>query len=88
MFSKIVVKGEGIHPLYRFLTQEQPNEKLRGEIEWNFAKFLIGRDGQVIARFHPRVTPDDPKLIQALEQALAAPRPERSSQPAEEESGA
>ncbi|MCH8275782.1 MAG: glutathione peroxidase [Armatimonadetes bacterium] len=67
MFSKIVVKGEGIHPLYKWLLNSTEN---KDDIEWNFAKFLIGPDGKVIARFHPRVTPEDPKITRAVEQAL------------------
>lgn len=72
MFSKIVVKGEGIHPLYKFLTSKETNPEYAGEIGWNFAKFLIGRDGKVVARFDPRTPPDDEKVTQAIEQALAA----------------
>ncbi len=70
MFSKIVVKGEGQAPLYTFLTTANP--KFAGEISWNFEKFLVGRDGQVTARFAPRVTPDSEQVVQAIEQALAA----------------
>lgn len=68
MFSKIVVKGEGIHPLYQWLLQQTEN---KNDIEWNFAKFLVGRDGKVIARFSSRTTPADPALVAALEKALA-----------------
>ncbi len=53
LFSKIVVKGEGIHPLYAFLTSEQTNPKFAGKIAWNFAKFLVNRKGEVIGRFGP-----------------------------------
>jgi glutathione peroxidase len=66
MFEKIVVKGAGIHPLYAELTKAAPS----GDIQWNFEKFLIGRDGTVMARFAPTVTPDDPALIAAIERAL------------------
>lgn len=68
MFAKIVVKGPGIHPLYESLTKQSGFD---GEIEWNFGKFLAGKDGSVIARFNPRVTPADPKLRQAILDALA-----------------
>ncbi len=68
MFSKIVVKGEGIHPLYSWLLQQTDN---KADIEWNFAKFLIGRDGNVIARYSPKTKPDDATLVAALESALA-----------------
>ena len=66
MFSKIPVKGGGKHPLYAFLTQSAP----AGEVKWNFTKFLIGKDGSVIARFESSVAPDDPKLTQAIDKAL------------------
>src|SRR5512144_1344263 len=46
MFSKIVVKGEGIHPLYKFLTEKESDPAFAGEIKWNFTKFLVGRDGK------------------------------------------
>jgi glutathione peroxidase len=68
MFSKIVVKGEGIHPLYAHLTKES---KFPGAIGWNFEKFLIGRNGEVVARFKPNVSPDDPEVVSAIEAELA-----------------
>jgi glutathione peroxidase len=71
MFSKIVVKGDGINPLYKFLTSADTNPKHAGEITWNFEKFLVGRDGQVIQRFSPRVKPDAPEVISAIEAELA-----------------
>ncbi len=67
MFSKIVVKGEGIHPLYKWLISNTENK----EIEWNFAKFVVGRHGDFKARFSPRTKPDDPELLKALDAALA-----------------
>jgi glutathione peroxidase len=71
MFSKIVVKGEGINPLYKYLTSEQTNPGFAGDISWNFEKFLVGRDGKVVKRFSPRVKPDAPEVIQAIEAELA-----------------
>ena len=71
MFSKIVVKGDGMHPLYQFLTSKETNPDFAGPIGWNFAKFLVNRKGEVVARFDPRVKPDDPKVIAAVEAALA-----------------
>ena len=71
VFSKIVVKGKGQHPLYQFLTSKDTDPKFAGDISWNFAKFLVNRKGEVIARFDPKVTPDDPKVIEAIEKALA-----------------
>ena len=51
VFSKIVVKGEGIHPLYQFLTSKDTDPKFAGPIPWKFTKFLVNRKGNVIARF-------------------------------------
>jgi glutathione peroxidase len=70
MFSKISVKGSDIHPLYRFLTDRGTNPQFGGEIRWNFNKFLIGKDGRVIARFEPQVKPDSEQVSQAIESAL------------------
>jgi len=71
MFAKIVVKGAGIHPLYSELIRTPPG----GEIQWNFEKFLVDRDGNV-TRFAPIVTPNDPGLIAAIEKALGpVPQP-------------
>ena len=72
MFSKISVVGNSKAPLYKFLTSRQTNPKFAGEIEWNFEKFLIGRDGQVLARFKSPVEPLSKEMISAIETALAA----------------
>jgi glutathione peroxidase len=74
LFAKIVVKGEGIHPLYQFLTSPETNPGFAGEIPWNFAKFLVNRKGEVIARFEPDDEPESAKIVQAVESALAAPK--------------
>ncbi len=71
MFSKIVVKGEGIAPLYQFLTSKETNPGMDGPIKWNFEKFLVGRDGKVVKRFAPPVKPDSPEVIKAIEEELA-----------------
>jgi len=71
MFSKIVVKGQGIHPLYQFLTSETTNPGHAGPIGWNFAKFLVNRKGEVVARFDPKTTPESDEVKEALEKALA-----------------
>ena len=68
VFAKIHVKGKEIAPLYRWLTEESGHD---GDIEWNFAKFLIGPDGKVIERFHPKVDPLAPEVIERVEAALA-----------------
>jgi len=70
MFSKISVKGRSIHPLYNYLTSSDTNPDFSGRITWNFNKFLIGRDGTILARFPSKTGPDDPKLVAALEDAL------------------
>lgn len=70
MFSKIVVKGDGQAPLYRYLTSKDTNPSFGGDIEWNFAKFLIGRDGRPIGRFSARTQPTDSPVIEAIERAL------------------
>ena len=71
MFSKIVVKGDGIAPLYDYLTSKSTNPKHAGPITWNFEKFLLGRDGQIVARFNPRVQPESSEVVQAVETELA-----------------
>ena len=70
MYSKISVKGADIHPLYQFLTDKQANPKTGGDIQWNFTKFLVGKDGKVIARFESAVTPESPEVTGAIEKAL------------------
>jgi glutathione peroxidase len=70
MFSKISVKGENIHPLYQFLTSKETDPEFSGDIKWNFNKFLVDRNGKIIARFEPPVKPDAPEVIQAIEKAL------------------
>ncbi len=69
MFSKISVKGKDMAPLYSWLTTGAGHD---GDIEWNFAKFLIGPDGKVIARFHPKKTPLDPEVVAKIEATLPA----------------
>jgi glutathione peroxidase len=65
IYSKISVKGEDKAPLYQYLT-----ESAGGEIKWNFTKFLIDRNGKIIARFESPVKPDSPEVIAAIEKAL------------------
>ena len=74
MMSKISVKGDDQTPLYQFLTDKSANPKTGGDIQWNFTKFLIGPDGQILARFEPKVTPDSPEVTSAIESALASPK--------------
>ncbi len=73
MFSKISVKGSKQHPLYKYLTDKKTNPAHSGDISWNFSKFLIGRDGQIIGRFGSRTKPDDAGLVEAVKKAIAQP---------------
>jgi glutathione peroxidase len=70
MMAKIEVNGSGAHPLYRWLTAEAPGLLGTKAIKWNFTKFLVGRDGQVIKRYAPQDAPE--KLAADIEAALAA----------------
>ena len=73
MFAKVDVNGEDACDLYKYLTQLDTQPKGAGDIGWNFEKFLIGRDGNVVARYGSQTTPDAPEIIEAVETALAAP---------------
>ncbi|MDP8991203.1 MAG: glutathione peroxidase [Acidobacteriota bacterium] len=70
MFSKISVAGNDKAPLYRFLTDKTANPKTGGEIPWNFTKYLVDRDGKVLARFDSPVEPMSKELTSAVEAAL------------------
>jgi glutathione peroxidase len=70
MMSKVSVKGDDKTPLYEYLTDKAANPKTGGEIQWNFTKFLVGPDGQIVARFEPAVTPDSAEVAGAIEKAL------------------
>jgi len=70
MMAKVSVAGNDIAPLYGYLTDKKLNPETGGEIKWNFTKFLIGKDGKILARFEPNVTPDDPVLVAAVENAV------------------
>jgi glutathione peroxidase len=70
MFSKVKVKGAGIDPLFAFLTSAEHNSKFAGDIKWNFNKFLVGKDGAVLARFEPQVEPTSADVKGAIERAL------------------
>ncbi len=70
MFSKVSVEGADQAPLYRFLTSAAANPKTAGEIQWNFTKFLIGRNGIVVKRFEPEVEPLSTELVSAIEAEL------------------
>ncbi len=68
LFQKIEVKGPNQAPLYQKLTRTEP----AGDISWNFEKFVVGKDGTVLARFTPKTQPEDPKVVNTIEQALKA----------------
>ena len=70
IFSKISVKGDDIHPLYKFLTSKETNPEFGGDIKWNFSKFLVDKSGKIIARFEPAVKPESEPVVQAIEKAL------------------
>lgn len=68
LMAKIHVKGKKQAPLYAALAG--PEAKFPGEVKWNFGKFLIGRDGEVLARFAPKTKPEDPRVVEAVEAAV------------------
>ena len=69
MFEKVKAKSSPKHPLYKDLTENSP-DGIRGEVPWNFTKFLIGRDGKVVARFGPAVSPTSSELVGKIKAAL------------------
>jgi len=71
MFAKISAAGDDIAPLYQFLTDKETNAATAGVVRWNFTKFLVGRDGKVVARFEPDVDSKAPELTSAIEKALS-----------------
>jgi len=73
MSEKIEVNGPGRHEVYRTLVETADEQGRSGDIAWNFEKFLIDADGTVVARFSPRVEPDDEQVVSAVESALAQP---------------
>ncbi|HOE95316.1 MAG TPA: glutathione peroxidase [Candidatus Sumerlaeota bacterium] len=73
LYGKLHAKGEEISPLFEYLTGDKSPHP--GEVKWNFEKFLIGRDGRLVARYASAVTPDAPELIEAIEAELAKPAP-------------
>ncbi|MFM7843379.1 MAG: glutathione peroxidase [Planctomycetota bacterium] len=71
MFSKVDVNGDKACPLYKHLTGLDAKPKGAGPVSWNFEKFVIGRNGEVVARFKPQTKPDDPEVIKVIEAELA-----------------
>lgn len=72
MFAKVKVLGDDRTPLYAHLTTQATQPDGPGDVSWNFAKFLVGKNGEVLARFSPRTAPDAPEVLSAIERALAA----------------
>ncbi len=72
MYEKVDVKGEDQHPVYAVLTELADDEGNAGDVIWNFEKFLVSPDGDVVRRFRPGVLPDDPVLVEAVTAALPA----------------
>jgi len=70
MFEKISVAGRDIHPLYAYLTSKKQNPEFSGKITWNFNKFLVDKEGEVVGRFPSKTEPLDPEIVTAVENAL------------------
>jgi glutathione peroxidase len=70
MFAKIDVNGPGRHPLYAELTEVPDAEGKAGDIQWNFEKFLVGKDGKIVGRFRPLTEPEAPEVVAAIEASL------------------
>lgn len=70
LLEKTDVNGDGRHELYRALTETADADGAAGDIQWNFEKFLVDRDGRIVGRFRPRTTPDAPEVTAAIEAAL------------------
>jgi glutathione peroxidase len=71
MFSKVEVNGEGAAPLYKYLTSLNTTPTPTGKISWNFEKFVVGKNGEVVARFAPRTAPDAKEVVDVIEAELA-----------------
>jgi glutathione peroxidase len=70
MTEKIEVNGEGRHPLYQQLVEQPDAEGAAGDIQWNFEKFLISDNGEIVSRFRPGVEPESDEVVTAIEAAL------------------
>jgi len=71
MFAKVDVNGPDASPVYKTLTSKESDPKFAGDIKWNFEKFLIGRNGEIVARFPTKTSPDAPEVVKAIEAELA-----------------
>ncbi len=70
LFSKISVKGTDQHPLYRYITKDSP---FPGDVKWNFQKYLVDRQGNIVAMFPSKVKPTDAQVVEKIESLLKAP---------------
>lgn len=71
MMSKVSVKGDDRTPLYTYLTDKSTNPQTAGDIKWNFTKFLVDRNGNVVQRFESAVTPDSKEVVSAVEKQVS-----------------
>lgn len=78
IFAKMSVDGQDQAPLYKYLT-DHPNKDIAGKVEWNFQKYLVGRDGTILAKYGTRTLPEDKAVIADIEKALAATAPKSGS---------
>jgi glutathione peroxidase len=79
IFSKVSVKGEDVHPIYSFLTSRP--KPIGGPVQWNFQKYLIDRDGKVVARYSPGLQPEASKLTDQIERLLSEPANRKAPAP-------
>ncbi len=70
IFRKVEVNGENRHPLYQILTEKPDADGTAGDVHWNFEKFLVSPEGEVVGRFRTMITPEDPALVGAIEESL------------------
>ncbi|GAA4559935.1 glutathione peroxidase [Planotetraspora kaengkrachanensis] len=71
LLEKTEVNGDDRHPLYTELTATADAEGATGDVQWNFEKFLLAADGEVVARFRPRVEPESPEVVEAIEKVIS-----------------
>ena len=71
MMAKVDVNGKNASPFYKFLTSEASDPKFAGTIKWNFTKFVIGRNGEVVARYEPAMEPAAPQVVKRIETELS-----------------
>ncbi len=73
LMEKIDVNGENRHPVYEHLVQTPDADGEAGDVQWNFEKFLVSPEGEVVARFRPRTEPDAPEVLAAIDKVLPVP---------------